>query len=148
MEIKEIKEKTGLNNIDELEHLFEISLISDETLLLRQIRRKIVSHLEKIVDLLSSYLHPDSSLIQINDAHALDDRDRKAIMRIIKDFSLLLKDDVLLEVESEDDAEKEFCAKALDSYKASISKIKEIVVKIKSAYLSDDIIKDDVGYVG
>lgn len=140
-------EKLGLKNIDELDKHFEITSIKEEAFLLRAVRRKIADKIDHVIQMLSHYMEPDG-IIQFNDAHALDDHDRDEVMRLLKEFSIIYKHYIELEIESNENEEKEFCMKSLETYKANITALKMLVSKVKKAYNSEQDIKVNTDYLG
>ena len=140
-------EKIGIKNVDEFDKYFEITSIKDEGFLLRQVRRKIADKFDHVIQMLTHYIEPDG-LTQFNDAHALSEDDRNDVMRILKEFSILYKEHVMLEIESSDNEEKEYCRKSLDIYKANIKALKSLLVKIKESYSKEESIKTSADYLG
>ncbi|MCB9358754.1 hypothetical protein H6503_02390 [Candidatus Woesearchaeota archaeon] len=138
----------GIDNLDMLEHYFEISSIDDkEGHIIRNVRRKIVDKLESIIITFSNFVNPDSTLIQIHDAQALDDKDRLRIVEILKDLARLVKEHQVLEIDSEDVIEKKWIKESLQSYIKHLKSMKDLINKIKESYDVEDI-KIDVSYLG
>ncbi|MFT4343221.1 MAG: hypothetical protein ACMXYE_00570 [Candidatus Woesearchaeota archaeon] len=148
MEVKSIEEKTNLKNVDELNTFFEISSLKNEDFLLREIRRKIVAHLEMCLEIFSKLVSPDGSLLQSLEAQSLSDNEREKCIGIIRSFGSLLKDHILLEVESNDDAERIFCNTALTRYKEHLPEMNSIIQKVKSAYTTQGTVQDAIHYLG
>jgi hypothetical protein len=145
---KKIIESLKLNNYSELDNFFEISSIKDEEFILRNIRRKIIEKFEQVIDIFTTYLHPNSVFIEMYDARSLDEKDHEQLVKILKDFAVIIKQYHLLEIESNDDSEKEFFNNALNIYKSNLVILKSMIEKVKSAYGVEDILMDRAHYLG
>jgi len=147
MAVEDIK-SLGLDNTDELIKYFGIDSLKEEDLTLRGVRHKVADRLDSIMDVLASYVQPDSSFIQIHDAQALGDDDKSNAVEVLKEFAVVIKESQLLELETNEVAEKEFCRKALEVYKKNVEMIKSLIIKAKDAYNSKHKKTIDINYLG
>ena len=148
MDITLLSEKTKLAHIDDFEHYFEISGIKEPCHLLREIRRRIATHLEGCVEILEKLLTPDGSFIQSLEAQELSDTERESAVQIIQTFGILLKEHQILELDSHDDAERAYCEKALIGYREHVSTLKNIIKSAQNAYTKQTTAKDVIHYLG
>jgi len=138
----------GLDNIEELIRYFGIDSLKDEELTLKGVRRKIADKFDHNVDVLSYYIQPDSSFTQIHDAQALDDNDKMKALEVVKAFSVVVKENQLLEIDGSEESDKEFCKNALSVYKGNIETVKGLILKVKDAYNSKHRKTIDINYLG
>lgn len=138
----------GLDNTDELIKYFGIDTLKDEEVTLRGVRHKVADRLDSIMEVLASYVQPDSSFIQIHDAQALDDNDKSNAVDVLKEFAIVIKESQLLELEPNEIAENEFCRKALEVYKKNVEMITSLITKAKDAYNLKHKKTADINYLG
>lgn len=149
MEKEKIIKATGIENYDELDHYFEISSVDLEEFLLREIRRKIIEKFDAVIDVLNELIYPSTSnIIEIIDANAISGDDREIISDILKAFSFTIKTYKMLELDSSEDEEKEFCKNALEVYKNKLPELKVLIEKTKDAYSKNIKIKENPNYLG
>lgn len=142
------KELKNIDNYEELDRFFEVSSIKDPEFLLREVRRKIIEKYEGVIDIFNSFLHPDTNIIQVNDTYTLSSEDKDEIIKILRQFTVIIKNHQLLEIESNDDEELKFCSTALETYKANVKIIKRIISKVQQSYMNNIKVKDEVHYLG
>jgi len=148
MNHEDIASKTGLSDIADYDTYFEISTVKDEGFVLKEVRRKIMSHISLVTDMLSKYIFPDSSFFEAYDAQALSDEDREKTMKVLKDFRVLQKKNTLLNLSSNDGDERECCKEGLALYIQHLPHITELVEKVKNSYSTQIINKERLHYLG
>jgi hypothetical protein len=139
----------GKEVFEELNNIFELASIDEkEDFFLREVRRKIIEKFDQVVCSLDNLINPDSTYIQMFDAHSLTDSDRNVITSIIIKFGEIIKMHKLLEFETHKDSDKDFCVLALNVYKDNIGSVSDIFTKIKLAYKNLHKTKIDINYLG
>ncbi|MFT4303156.1 MAG: hypothetical protein ACMXYG_01205 [Candidatus Woesearchaeota archaeon] len=137
-----------LKDIKKIDNYFEISSIEHKgSFLSRAVRRKVMDKIQELLSLVSNYLNPDSSLVQVHDAQALNDSERIKLVKILKDFAKLEKEYQILELTSNTQMDVIWIDNTLILYELHLDTIKSIINKIKNSYDAEEI-KIDVNYLG
>ena len=145
---QEMFDNLKLEDFHDLDNYFEISSVDETDFLLREIRRKVTDKFEDVIEVLNSFMYPDTSnIMEITEANTFQSQDRDMIAEILQAFSIQVKMHQMLEVESQETGEREFVKSALAIYKENIPKIKQLILKAKNSYKITKI-KETVHYLG
>lgn len=143
-----LKDIFGNEIYDELNNVFELSDLEEDEFVVREVRRKIIEKFAGMIGSLDNFLNPDSTYIQMFDAHALVDKDRNEIMTLIAVFGAQLKLHKLLEYKPNKEDDKAFCISSLGLYKENVDSVCKILEKVKISYDKIDNEKQNINYLG
>lgn len=146
--VEELKKKLKLNNFEEYNSLFELTTIKDEEFTLREARRKIASRYDYIMNILNSFLHPDVTIIELNDADSLNDVDRDEVQDILRIAHVIIKKHQMLEIVSDDKREQIFLAESFVTYKTIYPRVIKMIEKTMKQIISKDSSKESMNYLG
>jgi hypothetical protein len=145
---EELKKKLKLSNFDEYNSLFELSSIKDEEFALREARRKVVSRFDYLMSILNNFLHPDSTIIELNDADSLNDGDREEVLDLLRQASIIFKKHQMLEIASDDKREQAFLTESFNLYKSIYPRVIRMIGKTMKQIISKDPGKESMNYLG
>jgi hypothetical protein len=148
LNLEELKKKLKLNNFDEYNSVFELSTIKEEEFVHREARRKIISRFDYVMNILNNFLHPDSTIIELNDADSLTDGDRDEALDLLRQISVIIKKHQMLEIASDDKKEQAFLIESLTAYKSIYPKVIKMIEKTMKQIISKDLGKESMNYLG
>lgn len=145
---KELQMKYSLPNFDDLDHEFEIRDITNENIILRDIKDRILDHFDEYNQILEGIVQPDNNIVQIYESKVFDDNKKNDVFMIFKRFMYL--DRFALETAIEDGDEKvaEFINVSYKEWFEIKPKLLKIIVSLKEGWISDDEEKTSLEYCG
>lgn len=149
MEKHEYESIQGLPDYDDLDNEFEISRIEETRHLIREIRRKMISKIDHIIEFLESILQPDpGKFIDVHEYRTFNEAERKEIFNILREFVMLHRLSAEAEIKADDEFNKEVIKELNEQWKNHKAKVVEIMRKLKENWKKDFIAKEILEYFG
>jgi hypothetical protein len=144
-----LKEKYSLPEYDELNLMFNIEEISDETdMVLQNIRRRMFEKLDYYTVLLESMLMPESSLSSLYEARYISDAEKNSAYAIFKRLIGLLRFSKLTALNNSEEENARYIRAAYDEWHNVKDEVKHHLERVLKLWEKETDIKDDLTYFG
>ncbi len=155
MKLSELKEKFAslrdtysLPEFDILDHEFDIRDISNENIILREIKERILEKLDDYQKILEGVVQPDTTLISMYESGVFSDSEKTRIYKLYKRFVYLQRFAVQTEIEDGDEKVAEFINVSFKEWLELKEKMLGIIIKLKESWKMDDPRDESVFYCG
>ena len=155
MKLSELKESFtklqinySLPNFDELDHEFEIKDITNENIILREIKDRILDKLDEYMKILESIVQPESTLLHMYESRVFTDDEKTDVYKLYKRFNYLLRFSIQTEIEDGEEKVAEFINVSYKEWLDIKPRLLKIVIKLKESWQKDDDHEENVFYCG
>lgn len=144
----ELKERFSLADFDLLDKEFEIKDITNENIILRDIRDRILDKFDEYIKIIEGIVQPDTTLVNMYESKVFDDVQKNEIFKIFKRLMYLQRLSIESDLEDGDEKVAEFIRISFKEWMEIKSKMLEIIVALKNSWTIDDEDKVNVNYWG
>ncbi len=143
-----IKDKYSLPDYTVMDTEFEISGIESEDHYLRNVRRKMVEKIEKVLGILDDVLHPESSWSSMVEEKVFSEEEENKMLEKYKKLRYYYRRNTELRIMDSDDANVKFIKEFFTEWKNMQKESLTLISKLKDAWTKKTIEKEKLGYLG
>ena len=143
-----LKKQYTLPDFDKLDNEFEISLIEDETFLLRRIRKRIHEKIVEFLKALDPVLQPETLVSDTQESNYFDEGDRKELFDLYKSLKIIDKKFLELLVVEDDKETAKFISYIMQIWTDIKKQMRDAAIKLQKAWGKEISTKDETGYLG
>ncbi len=144
-----LKKKYSLPEYEQLNQDFDLEDINAETeLILSKIRLKIYEKMDFYAKLFESMLQPESSLVDLYEAHYIEDDVKNSAYSLFKRIIHVLRSSNLVSVNNKEEDNAKFIKDAFQDWNSIKDDVKYHIKRLISLWEKETDIKEDLNYFG
>lgn len=147
-EYQALKKKHNLPELKELDKEFSIGKLEETDFLFRSIINKMIEKLEQTLKILGEILQPESNLVNMYEAEAFSDDEKKKIFDLLKKVAYQHKELLINDFEHDESSAAELINKNFKEWKELKKEFLKILEKIKHHWKKETKSKLELGYFG
>jgi len=144
----ELQDKHSLPPYKQMDEEFELSGIENEEHYLRNVRRKMVEKIDKVIGILDDILHPESSWASMVEEKVFPEEQGKKVLATYRRLKYYYRRNSELQVKDSDEENTKFINDLYAEWQGMQNEILAIVSKLKDAWTQELTTKEKVGYLG
>ncbi|MEM4267857.1 MAG: hypothetical protein QXK37_03405 [Candidatus Woesearchaeota archaeon] len=146
---KSLQKKFALPDWNELDKIFEVSMIEKDRFILREIRRKITEKLEHYIKILDGVMNPDTSVSCLHECRFFTDTEKKAIFDLYSELMTYVRNSDICGLVSDEKMDAEFISSVTSQWPKIQSRLYKILEKLKKSWMEKEVSeKDIIAYFG
>lgn len=147
-QFKLLQEKYSLPEFDMLDKEFEIKDITNENIILREIRDRILEKFDEYIKILEGIVQPEASLANMYETKVFNDEEKNDIFQLYKRFMYMDRFSLQTEIEDGDEKVAEFINVSFKEWMTLKPRILEIIIKLKDSWTTEEDENFYVSYCG
>ena len=155
MDLKELKliynkyaQNYSLPDFEVLDKEFQIKDITNENIVLQEIRDKILDQLEHYMKILEGIVQPETTLVDMYESKVFSDEEKIEIFKLYKRFMFMDRYSLETALEDGDRKVAEFINVVYREWISLKPKILEVIIHLKESWTKDDDKETTVEYCG
>jgi hypothetical protein len=145
---EELKKKYDLPKLEELEKNFDVDLIDEDSVILKEILKKMFDKIDFYTRTMESLLQPDSGLGYMKEASGLNPSEQMLVNKLYVEGMYMLRQFTEFGVEYDEKEAANFIKERFSEWLAMKPELKLILLKIKEVWRKEHKIETDKGYFG
>jgi hypothetical protein len=138
-----LKEKYNLPDFNELDHVFEVSLIDNENFILRETRKMIIGKIKSFTDILEDIIHPNSTVSAYHECRFFSEDEKKQLYDLYGKLMGVIRTSNMLEVDSSDELEARFINDSFNAWPIMKKDLVVIMKKLRDCWSEEEIADTD-----
>lgn len=138
-----LKSKYNLPEYDDLDHVFEVSLIDNENFILREIRKIIIGKIKNFTDILEDIIHPNSTVSAYHECRFFTEDEKKKLYDLYGKLMGVIRTSNMLEVDSSDELEARFIVESYNTWPLMKKDLVVIMKKLRDCWSEEEIADTD-----
>ena len=134
-----LKSKYNLPVFNEIDHVFEISIIDNEHFLLREIRKIIIAKIKSFTDILEDIIHPNSTVSAYHECRFFSEDEKKQLYDLYGKLMGVIRTSNMLEVDSSDELEARFINDSFNAWPIMKKDLAVIMKKLRDCWSAEEI---------
>ncbi|MBD3248489.1 hypothetical protein GF336_00400 [Candidatus Woesearchaeota archaeon] len=143
-----LRKEHNLPKFEEMNKDFEIIDTEESFFILREIRRKIVERIQLYSKVLESILHPETGLSDLYECKLFTEEEKDRIYTLYKNMMVLEKGSLETSIDETDKKTSEYINLVFKEWDGIKKELFWITKKLKKGWEKEEILKEDVGYLG
>jgi hypothetical protein len=138
-----LKSKYNLPVFNEIDHVFEISIIDNEHFLLREIRKIIIAKIKSFTDILEDIIHPNSTVSAYHECRFFSEDEKVKLYDLYGKLMGVIRTSNMLEVDSSDELEAKFIQNSFNAWPLMKKELVVIMKKLRDCWSEEEIADTD-----
>ncbi|MFW5747125.1 MAG: hypothetical protein ACOCWQ_06275, partial [Nanoarchaeota archaeon] len=138
----------GMPGFAEINDEFEIEHIEQTSYLIREIRRRILQHIDGCIKFLESILHPEGSLSSMMETSSIEEEHKDMIMGMLRKLNHALRHGQRISMLHDKQQDADFICTMTKDWPKMRMQFAEISELLEKAWKEDHYSKQENGYFG
>jgi len=143
-----VQKKYALPSFEQLDQEFDLGSLEENSLPLRQVRKRISEVLESFVNILENIMHPESSISGLYECKILDDQQKELLFSSYRQIMRMLRYSLEIELKSSEEQDAVFIRDTFKLWPQIKKSLLPFIIKLKESWEKESVSQEDLGYLG
>jgi TRAP-type C4-dicarboxylate transport system substrate-binding protein len=138
----------GLPPFDKLNYEFDIGVIDEQDLFLRNIRHRMMEKVNKYIELLEELVQPENFFVSLWEYKEVDEQSKSKSLELLREMMYINRQSWKMNLEDSDKDNAKFIKDTYTKWVKTKKDIIKIVDKLKDSWKKQITMKDKLEYMG